>query len=181
MSMKFSTIPITLFIFFMCSHAMSGVASYENPSTWDLLFRYDDLKSYLQARRAELQYLNKKLTDLDDNVLEKIGKLRRAQKELKQQQQITGTSNENRQKAIDELEALQRQADNSFTQIMAAKGQQEKLQDQSIAYESQVEKDQNEINELKQDVTQLEKEVVVLDKAVDRTLKLKNEQILRQE
>lgn len=162
---------------------LSGCASTTpkdaySASTVDILFT-DSVQKYLANRRLQLEQLQFRSAELDDKLLMKIGELRALEQELNSARTRTGISDRELSELQSQVAAKKAEAEKTFQKSTALQIQMGEMKQQQIATEEEQKADVARINELNQEIATLEQEEVILDRAIERNLNLKAEQILR--
>ena len=153
----------------------------DNPTTADLIFRYDDLNAYLDQRRAYLQSLEARLSEIDTNLIFYLGELNAAKNALSATEANVAASDNQRAQELAEVARLQNEAENKLDEVERAKARKRELEASAPTGQSQTSADQEELEALKARISKLESEIGGLDRAIQRTLDTRQKQILRSE
>ena len=167
-----------LLIVLIMTACATGAKSPQEANTAEILFG-DNVQQYLAARRAKLQGLHNRATDLDQQILLKLGQLHRLERDLEATRTTTSKSDQERIQLMQEVAVQKSKAEKAFNLSSVLKAQSESMQkEDKLARENRA-PDQARIKSLDQDIADLEAKVVVLDRAIERNLKLKAEQYYR--
>lgn len=157
-----------------------GPVDTDNPSTADLLFRYDDLNAYLASRRVELNGLQARLSQLDDELLSRTAEVRIVQKDVRSMRSANESEAALAKEAAEELEAYRDQLASRYGRLIDAETELAQLQSRVVSNSNQAKADQAEIEVLKAEIADLEAQVEALDRVIARTLDDRRRTLLRQ-
>lgn len=176
--MIFFRFTLLLVVVVLAGCSTAAKSSY-TANTAELLFG-NNVQRYLEGRRKVLNDLNAKITSLDDQLLERLGSLHSLEKKLSDTRNTVNASNRDVNDLKRQLSEKRREAEIAYAQTNQLKEEADRLKEQErLARENQA-KDKAEIDDLNKAITELEGEVIVMNRAIDRNLNLKAEQLLRQ-
>lgn len=152
----------------------SGPVNTTNPSTSDLLFRYDQLETHLQARRDTLATLQSRLADLDKDLAQQLSHLSEAQNELIQLKRVSAEQELEKEALNAELRNLISQnlaLRSDYTALVIEREQlRQKQADKLKADKEAAAEDAVRMRELESDISVLEQKKAALTEAYDRQL-----------
>jgi len=142
------------------------VADPTKPTTFDLLFNYEDLNAYLDQRRAVLAQLRAQISAIDAALLAQIGKLDTAKEELGTAKKVASARAADVAAVEADIANLRSRADRLYRETLDL-DPQISLQAQSQPRSPQAAReDAKAVAELRQQVAKKEAGVAVLDDLV---------------
>lgn len=157
----------------------TGPVNTENPSTSDLLFRWDELGTYLDQRRgeldqrqAELVAVNTRLTE----VLRALGDENDAVDELRGEEALSAGLAAQLDLELGQLRTQSSQLRGMLTAVQRDKAT---LEAQRLENQEQSRADSQRVSKLRTEITDLERQVVVLERNLDRFRESRKRSMLR--
>jgi septal ring factor EnvC (AmiA/AmiB activator) len=155
----------------------TGPVNTQNPTTSQLLFRYDELNAYLDQRRSELEALRAQLARVSDTLAAEQAKLASARAALDRLQK-EGRAEAARIKTLEaqtaQLTAQSSAATNRLADLNARKAELEQA-----SSEADQDVDRRERASLQYDVGKLEREIFVLRNGVDNLTNAREIEMMR--
>jgi chromosome segregation ATPase len=143
----------------------------------DLLFGRERLQQFLAARRQVLSALQTRAGDLETQVMAQLGRLRQVEKE----HAAASATSQAATATLRELQAQQKKAGSTLDRITQAQAEIKRAEAAAIqADKDAVERARQQQAALQQEVSRLEGEVALINDSIRRTLRLREEQMLRE-
>lgn len=146
----------------------TGPANTENPSTGDLLFRWDELSAYLDQRRSELDQRQAELVAVNTRLtgaLRTLGEENDAVEDLRGEEAVSAGVTAQ----LDlELAQLQNQALQLRGNLTAAQQEKAALEAQRLENQQQSRADNARVAKLRSEIVGLERQVAVLENNINR-------------
>lgn len=168
-----------IFALFAVAGCSSGPVNTTNPSTSDLLFRWDELSAYLDQRRGELDRVQNELVEVNQRltgVLRALGDENETVDALRGDQALSASQVAQLKYEVGQLEG---QATQVRTRLVSAQREKAALEGQNLEQLSQSRADNQRVIQLKSEIVELERQVVVLERNLDRYRETRKRAALR--
>lgn len=165
---------VNIVIVFLIGGCATGAKNPNSANTFEILFG-NNVQNYISRKKIELKQLNTRTSQLDAEIISSLGRIHRIEKKLKYNQSKTLRSSQQLQNLRMEINQQKEKAESSLQRVA-------ELKSQILFLESDfdnIHKNITQIENLKKEVSQLEEENVVLNRAIERNLNLKAEQLFR--
>lgn len=139
------------------------------------------IENYLAERRLQLAKVQQRVDELDQTLIFKMGQLRRIEKDLAAAQKLDVEAQKERDELLQLVTERQREADEAISRAAEARAEKTRLEALRDEVAANPEADAAERQALEKRVAQLEQEVRILDRAIERSLKLRTTQLLSEE
>ena len=177
MLMKAYTCSLLVGLLGLLTACTSTETDASKATTGDFLFGQKRLNEHLEARRQYLQSLQTKLDEMDDELLASKASLFAAKRSLEQAEKPGRELTE----LLADVSRLEQESESLTDQLLKARDDLDQLDRQIADQKLSNEQMKARTEEAKARVDQLEKQLAVVTSGITRAVKLRAEQVLREE